>query len=304
MINRFFVSLLFVVFSSCFCFSATLADSLLCTVNGDVNEMMVHVRAQGKEWSLLWDYLDDANYRAATIKMLSVSGSDDFFNNTSQVTISKVEQGAVVAEKKVNVSHAGMIASLKLEVKDNNLRVYAGDGMRCVIGDDLARFDGLQGSKVILRQNQLMKSVSVYKSVNYRVAATYSTYRTVGELSEHIAMSNDSIEGFWRYLDREMDEPTVVPGGYYQLATVKRGDRYDILYVCGADKYSSLWTPLQVKGTLHATIFRDNFDLEWIDSKRICTLSRDVYVTFEQNSIMSVHFPLLKSVIRFSRMKR
>jgi hypothetical protein len=302
MIYRYFISLLFVVFTLPV-FADTNKDNVIYDVTGDVDEMLVHVRAQGKQWSVLWDYIDEQNYRAATIKLLSTSGGDEFFNYLSQITISKVVDGNVVASRKTDVSHANKDASIKLSVKDNVVRIYAGDGTRCIADNSLMHFDGAPGSKVLFRQNRMAKKVRISKEINYRVPATFSRFKSLRELGEYLANSKDSIEGYWQYLDRNINAPTVLNGGYYDLAVVKSAEGYDILYVGGAEMYTALWQPLQVKGRLYETIFKDDFDLEWTDGRRSEVMNRDVYVSFEQNAIMTVHFPLLKSEVRFSRKK-
>jgi hypothetical protein len=286
-------------------FAATPRDSVIYELSDDADEMQVHVRAQGKLWSLLWDYVDGDNYKQATIKQLSPNGGDDLFNYSSQVTISKVENGEVVGSKRDEVSHVNGESSIKIVAKDNSIRLYAGDGTRCIADAVLMHFDGMANSKVIFREEQPIKRLNIDKEILYRVHGEKSSFSSKEELDEYLAHSTDSIEGYWQYLDRNIDAPAVQLGGYYELATVRNdGGYYEIVYVDGADKYSSLWKPLQLKGKLIGTIFQNSFDLEWVDAKRTVTMKRDVYVSFEQKSIMTVHFPLLNSEIRFSRKRR
>ena len=108
-------------------------------------------------------------------------------------------------------------------------------------------------------------------------------------------------EGFWQYLDRTNDERYAVPGGKYLLALVADNDGgYDIIYCDGAVTMGREWMAGMRKATLTPTIFIDNYNLKWWNSEMDC-LSDDTYAGFEQEAIMSLNFPLLKTVMRFSK---
>lgn len=279
-------------------------DSMIYAIDQDVAEAQVHIRAEGNLWSLIWDYIDEYNYRKATIKQLSTNGGEDIYKYASAVTIEHVKDGKSDGCSTTTIAHGTRKASLKLCISDNTVRIYAGDGSRCLADNALMHFDGTHGSKILFRQDKPTKQVSIYKAIEYRIPAEFSEFDSVEMLDEYLSASTDSIEGYWQYLDRDVDAPNTIIGGYYKLATVNHGAQYDIIYLGGADKYSGLWLPLQVKGHLYGTIFKDNFDLDWINSQRTQMLSKDVYVTFDQKTIMALHFPLMKSEMRFSRMQR
>lgn len=128
-----------------------------------------------------------------------------------------------------------------------------------------------------------------------------STSWTQESLIAHFRESKDSIEGYWQYLDRENDPAYARPGGRYLLAVVKaESGGYDIIYVDGAEKMRDEWKPMMLKGRLKPTIFVDHFDLEWIDST-FESLERDIHATVTDKAILALSFPLLKTVMRFSR---
>lgn len=128
-----------------------------------------------------------------------------------------------------------------------------------------------------------------------------STSWTQESLTEHFRESKDPIEGYWQYLDRENDPAYARPGGRYLLAVVKaESGGYDIIYVDGAEKMRDEWKPMMLKGRLKPTIFVDHFDLEWIDST-FESLERDIHATVTDKAILALSFPLLKTVMRFSR---
>lgn len=55
-----------------------------------------------------------------------------------------------------------------------------------------------------------------------------------------------------------------------------------------------------IKGRLKAMPFAAHWDLLWYDSD-MRLISRDINASMEQNSILSLNFPLMKSTIRFYR---
>lgn len=127
---------------------------------------------------------------------------------------------------------------------------------------------------------------------------------TAERLAEYLAASDDPVEGYWRYLDRENDPQYARPGGRYLLAAVKSGEgdgSYDIIYIDGAETYRDQWQPMMLKGRLRPTIFLDHYDLEWTDST-FDTIDRDIHATVTDSSIMTLSFPLLKTTLRFSKM--
>lgn len=128
-----------------------------------------------------------------------------------------------------------------------------------------------------------------------------STSWTQESLTARFRESKDPIEGYWQYLDRDNDPAYARPGGRYLLAVVRiESGGYDILYVDGAEKMRDEWKPMMLKGRLKPTIFVDHFDLEWIDST-FESIERDVHATVTDKAILTLSFPLLKTVMRFSR---
>lgn len=56
------------------------------------------------------------------------------------------------------------------------------------------------------------------------------------------------------------------------------------------------------KGTLIPTVFSGSFDLEWTDASRSRKLSREDYATLTMdNSLLTLNFPLINTIIRFRR---
>ena len=127
-----------------------------------------------------------------------------------------------------------------------------------------------------------------------------STLWTVDALEEYLANSSDPIEGYWKYLDRDMEEKWLKLGGRYTLAVVRADDGYDILYIDGAQVKKSQWQPCMLKGHIVKTIFSGNYDLYWIDAT-MEPISEDAYATIENGVILTLNFPIYKSQVRFAK---
>lgn len=131
-----------------------------------------------------------------------------------------------------------------------------------------------------------------------------ATAWTETSLKSYLLESTDPIEGFWQYLDRENNPQYARMGGRYLLAVVRNEatGAYDIIYVSGAETYASDWSPMMLKGSLKPTIFLDHYDLEWIDST-FEPITRDIHAQMTDDAILSLSFPLLKTIVRFSKMR-
>lgn len=126
--------------------------------------------------------------------------------------------------------------------------------------------------------------------------------RDVAALTDSLRVSANYYEGIWESLDRDNDPRYARQGGRYLLATVDNGHgAYDIVYLGGAEVNAPFWRPGMLKGRMKPTIFTDRFDLEWFDSSGKPVTPGDCEAKVEQGAILVVHFPLLKTTLRFSR---
>jgi len=127
-----------------------------------------------------------------------------------------------------------------------------------------------------------------------------ATLWTLDALDQHFASSEDPIEGYWKYLDRDMEEKWLRLGGRYTLAVVRADDGYDILYINGAQVKKSQWQPCMLKGHITKTIFSGNYDMTWIDAT-MEAIDEDAYATIENGVILTLNFPVYKSQVRFAK---
>ncbi len=117
-------------------------------------------------------------------------------------------------------------------------------------------------------------------------------------LDAYFAGSDDPVEGYWKYLDRDMQDDWLRLGGRYVLAVVRNGDGYDLIYIDGAQVKKSMWQTGMFKGHMTKTIFGGNYDLTWIDAT-MEPIDEDAYATIENGVIMTMEFPIYKSQVRF-----
>ena len=142
-----------------------------------------------------------------------------------------------------------------------------------------------------------------------RTMLTYSQAKTVSittkwdknALDRHFASSTDPLEGYWQYLDRDLEDKWLKLGGRYKIAIVSNEhDGYDIIYVDGAQVKPHQWHEGMLKGTMSKTIFNDNYDATWIDATHE-PINEDVQATTENGVILTLRFPIYKSSVRFSK---
>lgn len=221
-----------------------------------------------------------------------------------QNILSLHRNGSPVAEKDVSrfESSSGVYNTLRVEI-DRRSRVLnvAGGGKSVddIFSVPLASADNPEQLIVWGRGHLTLSSFSV-ESVMSPQHAFASTW-TADKLTEYLSQSEDEIEGYWRYLDRENDPAYARPGGRYLLALVGNGDGYDIIYVDGAETRRDQWMPMMVKGRLKPTVFIDHYDLEWTDAT-FETIDRDIHASVTDKTILTLSFPLLKTTLRFSKM--
>ncbi len=119
-------------------------------------------------------------------------------------------------------------------------------------------------------------------------------------LDRHFAASKNPYEGYWTYLDRDMEDQWLKLGGRYTIAIVETEQGYDVIYVDGAQVKKSMWHSGMKKAEMKQTIFTDNFTGKWYDAT-LQPIDDDVFATFESGVILNFKFPVYKSQVRFSK---
>lgn len=259
------------------------------------------------EWGLVFNYTGRGYYSAV---ILSCDNSTPWNDVTDErtMTVTLVEcngiNRTVVASTTVKkgVSLEDDLNNLCVDVDQNSVRVSIGkDELTPVLESQLQRPDGAvmtgylvgPGARVAVE-----RAVLTIENEHQVVATTTSWTRET--LDEYFASSIDPIEGYWSYLDRDMEEEWLRMGGRYTLAVVRADDGYDLIYIDGAQVKKSQWQPGMKKGHISRTQFTGNYDLTWIDAT-MEPIGGDSYATVENGVIMTFNFPEYKSQVRLAK---
>ncbi|MGM9868085.1 MAG: hypothetical protein ACI30R_00470 [Sodaliphilus sp.] len=128
----------------------------------------------------------------------------------------------------------------------------------------------------------------------------FQTQWTKASLDAYFKTAKNPFEGYWQYLDRDMDDAIARIGGKYTIALVSNDKGFDIIHIAGAQVHKSQWQEGMLKAHLTSTIFTDHYNATWIDAT-FRTITDDVTAYFESGVILTISFPTLKSKIRFSK---
>ena len=259
------------------------------------------------EWGLVFNYTGRGYYSAV---ILSCDNSTPWNDVTDErtMTVTLVEcngiNRTVVASTTVKkgVSLEDDLNNLCVDVDQSSVRVSIGkDELTPVLESQLQRPDGAVMTGYLIGPGARVaveRAVLTIENEHQVVATTTSWTRET--LDEYFASSIDPIEGYWSYLDRDMEEEWLRMGGRYTLAVVRADDGYDLIYIDGAQVKKSQWQPGMKKGHISRTQFTGNYDLTWIDAT-MEPIGGDSYATVENGVIMSLNFPEYKSQVRLAK---
>ncbi|MCM1164098.1 MAG: hypothetical protein NC339_07615 [Muribaculaceae bacterium] len=239
-----------------------------------------------------------------TISLTLRWGNTDFGDITdSRFTELKVEMGgSEIESRRVEgfVGKSGSYSTLGARLRDGRLTVYGGSRSTSELFE-MQLPSGFVSNSVSLRVHG-STTVSIFVAeTELDPAEMLSTDWAKSLLDGRFACTSNPVEGYWEYLDRQNDPTLARPGGRYTLALVANDDGgYDILYVSGAEILASRWEPFMLKGRLKPTNFQNHYSLEWIDAE-FEEINTDVHADIADGAILSLSFPLLKTVLRFSK---
>lgn len=119
-------------------------------------------------------------------------------------------------------------------------------------------------------------------------------------LGEYLSNSRDVMEGYWRILDRSLEESLLKPGGDYSLACVRAEDGYDFIYLSGAVTNASGWAPGMVKASLRPSGIGGVWNVRWFDATHR-PLFHDVKAQRDIEGVLTIQFPYHNSQLRLLR---
>lgn len=251
-------------------------------------------------------YADKANYYSIEMSPFNTAPHDDMCDERLlKVSLNKVENGdktilsSTDVHKDVNLYDG--LNTLCADLREGVLSVSVGDKRLSHVftfGPITQRFGQSMGLIVGPRgkMNVERTLLSFEKSEKEMVVTEWDKQK----LDEHFKISKNPFEGYWEYLDRDMDDNIARIGGKYTLALVEATDGFNVIYISGAQVGKSEWKEGMLKGKLYKTIFTDNYKACWTDAT-FRVLDDDVNGYFESGLILDMSFPALKSKMRFSK---
>ena len=265
-----------------------------------------HTVITSPQWGVVFNMDDRGNYYAVVLSCDNSAPYDDIADQrTMQVSLVKNDDGSTIELASTTVSKGVSLEddlnTVCVDVDDRSVRVSIGkDELQEVLEANVSRPSGTvwvgylvgAGSRVSIE-----RAVLTIENEN-QVAAT--TRWTLDALDEYLATSIDPMEGYWKYLDRDMEDKWLRLGGRYTLAVVRADDGYDLIYIDGAQVKKSQWQPCMLKGHITRTQFTGNYDLCWIDAT-MEPISEDCYAAIENGVILTLNFPIYKSQVRFAK---
>lgn len=259
-------------------------------------------------WGFVWNYKDCNNYQMLQLRGHNTLLHDILDERSLIVEILNVSYGNIEIIKTVSLNKGVNLYdgynSIWLKYDGDNTYLYIGENNPILIDkinisyDDSMKIGYFVGSGSVIELERFITKKSIR---NERKLLTKWNRNNLNDYfkSDSIGV----IEGFWGYLDRNIDETKLKLGGKYQLVVIENNvGGYDLLYYSGAVVNSVKWTSGMLKGHLFPTGFENNYDLVWYDSV-FGEFNDDTYVTIEGNNIMTLYFPKEKGQIRFVKQK-
>lgn len=258
------------------------------------------------EWGLVFNRGTDGGFCAVVLSCDNSAPFDDI-SDQRMMNVKLIQQNGYDVQELASttltkgISLEDEMNTLCVDVDERGVRVSIGkEELQQVLEATVARPAGFvqvgylvgAGSRVAIE-----RAVLTIENDN-QVSAT--TLWTPDALEEYLTNSTDPIEGYWEYLDRDMEEKWLRLGGRYTLAVVRADDGYDIIYIDGAQVKKSQWQPCMKKGHITKTLFSGNYDLTWIDAT-MEPITEDAYATIENGVILTLNFPIYKSQVRFAK---
>lgn len=264
------------------------------------------ISVSSPQWGLVFNYDEDGYYYAVVLSCDNSAPYNDITDQRlMQVSLVRCEEDGMIELAKTSLAKGVSLEddynNLCVDVDERQVRVSIGkEELQQVLEASITRPTGNvrvgyltgPGSRVAIERAVL--------TIENENQVTTTTLWNPDALDEYLTASQDPIEGYWKYLDRDMEEKWLRMGGRYTLALVRADDGYDLLYIEGAQVKKSMWQACMKKGHITGTVFSGNYDLTWIDAT-MEPIGEDSYATIENGLILTLNFPEYKSQVRFAK---
>ena len=258
-------------------------------------------------WGVVFNYISPQNYCALILKADNSNPYDILDKRSLTCTLLRIADGKheVLASQSItdNVDLYQGSNLISIIANQSNLSVKIGETkLKQVLSANISIIPGSKAG-IFTGPGSMTAVERFIIKHEHDPAAKLHTAWTENKIAEHFAKSSDLNEGFWDYLDRNIDDKLLRLGGRYRLALIASPSGYDIIYISGAEVNASKWQTGMIKGRLIKTQFPNHYDLIWYDAL-FAPFSNDVNATIENSSIITFNFPVHKTQLRFAKQQK
>lgn len=258
------------------------------------------------EWGLVFNYDDSGDYNAVVLSCDNSTPFDDITDQRRmQVKLihrhgqSTTELAQITLQKGLSLEDG--MNTVCVDVDDCDVRVSIGKNeLQQVLEAHVARPRGAVAVGYLVGPASRVAIERAVLTIENEKQVAPRPMWTLEALDDYFETSSDPLEGYWKYLDRDMNDEWLRLGGRYTLAVVRADRGYDLIYITGAQVKKTMWQAGMPKGHITPTIFSGNYDLSWIDAT-MEPIDQDAYATVENGVILTLNFPVYKSQVRFAK---
>lgn len=279
----------------------SLSKSYLLEVRAALARNSEKAGVSKQKWGIVWNYISNMNYNYAIVQFGNSDFGDFLDKRYAEVSVGVITDGrdSLIYKKQFDKGLNMSVGenSFLLERENNIIKLFIGDKEYQYITS--IHDNSIKGGcGIITTENLNITTLATESQTD--TSKLLRTDWNIDTLDTYFSTSTDPIEGYWQYLDRDVDDTKARMGGRYRLAFVKDDNGYILIYISGAVTNADNWKCGMIKGRLNTTIFIDHYDLIWYDSM-IEPIMQDAHADIKDNSIISLQFPLYKSTLRLSK---
>ena len=258
------------------------------------------------QWGLVFNQDDNGNYCAV---VLSCDNSTPFNDISDQRTMQicviqcKDNEHTILDQTQLlkGVSLEDDMNTVCVDVDEHGVTVSVGKNeLQQVLETSVTRPSGAVGVGYLVGPGARVAIERAVLTIENEKQMVKTVNWTREDLDAYFEQSADPVEGYWKYLDRDMQDEWLRLGGRYTLAIVRADDGYDLIYIDGAQVKKSQWQWGMLKGHMTKTVFSGSYDLRWMDAT-MEPIEKDAYATIENGIILTLNFPIFKSQVRFAK---
>ncbi len=257
-----------------------------------------------QEWGIVWNYKTAKDYYYAKILCGNSCYGDFLDQRYADVIIGKKQNGtdSIIENRRFlkGLDVATGYNTILLECNKESAKIFTGKNELNFV----SKFNhNLNNGKCGIYTNDMLHVMSLAVETKRNIEKEVETDWSIEKINNYLKFSDDKIEGFWEYLDRNNDDKKAKIGGRYKFAIVKDNEEYLILYISGAITNKLSWNIGMLKGKLKPTIFENHYDLVWYDSM-LYQIETDAHADITDDVILNLQFPIYESSFRLYKIRK